>query len=365
MEKPGKKLKKFFIIAGTTGAVYAGLKYLLPLVAPFLAGYVLALMLRPGARFLSYRLHLKIKGKERHLPVGISGGLELAFMAVLCGTALYRGLIRLSQEIRLFMIHFPIWAKAFDSWLTEGCCRLERTLGLKPGCVAELAGEVLKGAAEKGRETAMPYLMVNSVTIIQWAVKAGLVCLVACLSAVLSLQEMEELRERRDQSLFRREFHLISSRLVQTGKAWFKSQGCILLLTAGLCTAGMFLLKNPYYIMAGIGIGILDALPILGTGTVLIPWALVSAAGGRWKDAFLLAGLYLLCYCLRQLLEARIMGGQVGLSSLETLAAVYVGLELFGFFGFILGPLGLLLIEDLVEEWAGGGKVKERDAEKI
>lgn len=45
------------------------------------------------------------------------------------------------------------------------------------------------------------------------------------------------------------------------------------------------------------------------------------------------------------------MGGQVGLTPLETLAAVYVGLQLFGFFGFILGPLGLLLIEDLVEEW--------------
>ena len=47
MEKPGKKLKKLLIITGTTGAVYAGFRYLLPLVAPFLAGYVFALLLRP------------------------------------------------------------------------------------------------------------------------------------------------------------------------------------------------------------------------------------------------------------------------------------------------------------------------------
>ena len=52
MEKPGKKLKKFFIIIGTTGMVYAGLKYLLPLVVPLLLGYTLALLLRPSARFL-------------------------------------------------------------------------------------------------------------------------------------------------------------------------------------------------------------------------------------------------------------------------------------------------------------------------
>ena len=53
MEKPGKKLKKFFIIIGTTGMVYAGLKYLLPLVVPLLLGYTLALLLRPSARFCS------------------------------------------------------------------------------------------------------------------------------------------------------------------------------------------------------------------------------------------------------------------------------------------------------------------------
>jgi predicted PurR-regulated permease PerM len=63
--------------------------------------------------------------------------------------------------------------------------------------------------------------------------------------------------------------------------------------------------------------------------------------------------LYLVCYFLRQLLEAKLMGNEVGLSPLETLAAVYVGLELFGFLGFLLGPLGLLLIEDLTQMWAG------------
>ena len=113
----------------------------------------------------------------------------------------------------------------------------------------------------------------------------------------------------------------------------------------------MFIIGNPYYIMAGIGIGILDALPIFGTGTVLIPWAFLELLTGDWKQAVILAGLYLVCYFVRQILEVRMMGGQVGLSPLETLASVYVGLELFGFFGFILGPLGLLLVEDLVEVW--------------
>jgi uncharacterized ion transporter superfamily protein YfcC len=173
--------------------------------------------------------------------------------------------------------------------------------------------------------------------------------IVVFLAAILSLQEMEDLRDRRDQSAFRKEFNMIGSRLVQTGKAWFRSQGIILFITTGLCIGGMFLIRNPYYIMAGIGI--LDALPIFGTGTVLIPWAVLRLAVGDWKQALVLTAIYLVCYFVRQILEVRMMGGQVGLSPLETLASVYVGLELFGFFGFILGPLGLLLIEDMVEAW--------------
>ena len=103
--------------------------------------------------------------------------------------------------------------------------------------------------------------------------------------------------------------------------------------------------------MAGIGIGVLDALPIFGTGTVLIPWGIACLFLGRWGRALALFGLYLICYFIREYLETRLMSNQVGLSPLETLAAVYVGLQLFGFLGFILGPLGLLLIEDLVEAW--------------
>ncbi len=200
----------------------------------------------------------------------------------------------------------------------------------------------------------MPALMTNSMVAVRWLVGTLVGGIVLFLAVVLSLQEMDDLRWRRDQSLFRREFALIGSRIVQTGKAWFKTQGIILLIITILCILGMFVIGNPYYIMAGLGIGVLDALPLFGTGTVLLPWALFCMASGKWKRGVFLIGLYAICYLLREFLESRLMSEQVGLSPLETLAAVYVGLRLFGFWGLILGPLGLLLIEDMVEAWSGG-----------
>ena len=83
MEKPGKKLKKFFIITGITGMVYAGLKYLLPLVVPLLLGYTLALLLRPSARFLQHRITVRIFGKKWKPSLGLIGSVQLLILAVL------------------------------------------------------------------------------------------------------------------------------------------------------------------------------------------------------------------------------------------------------------------------------------------
>lgn len=351
MEKPCKKLKKLLIITGTTGAVYIGFKYLLPLVAPFFVGYVMALLLRPSARFLAYRMRVTVGGRRFHMPIGIIGGIEFIMFLSLLGGLLYVGGVKLCVQGKLLMAEFPLWIERVDRWLTGSCYQMEKALGLEKNCIADLAGEMLFNLVATGKRTAVPFLMTNSVSLLAGLAKAAIVSLVTFLAAVLSLQEMEDLRVRRDQSAFRKEFNLIGGRLVQTGKAWFKSQGMILFITTGLCIGGMALMGNPYYIMAGMLIGILDALPIFGTGTVLIPWSVLRLLVGDWGQAVLLAGLYLVCYLVRQILEAKMMGGQVGLSPLETLASVYVGLELFGFFGFILGPLGLLLIEDMVEVW--------------
>ena len=113
---------------------------------------------------------------------------------------------------------------------------------------------------------------------------------------------------------------------------------------------GIFSLKNPYYILAGAGIGILDALPVFGTGTVLIPWTLFCLLRGRWGRGAAIFAIYLVCYFLREILEARLMANQVGLTPLETLISIYAGLQLFGLWGFLLGPLGILLVKEFTAE---------------
>ena len=363
MVKPSKKLKKIFLITGITGSVYVGFKYLLPLVIPFVAADMAALCLRPSTRWLSRRLEVSFRGRQYRVSAGAVGAIELMILAAVLGGLAYWGLWKLCQEAALISERFPDWIRALDVWLTGRCHRVEEFLSLRPDCLVGMVREMLAGLTETMKRTTMPFLMENSVAFLEQAVKALVMCVLFFLATILSLEEMDDLKRRRDNSIFRREYAMIGSRLATAGKAYLKTQGCALALTIGVCTAGLWLLGSPYYIILGILIGLLDALPVLGTGTVFIPWALFLAAGGHWGRAAGMAVLYLVCYFLREFLEARIMGNEIGLTPLESLASIYVGWQLFGFLGFILGPVGLILIEDLVDAAEAGWKRQGEDCQ--
>lgn len=349
MVKPVKKLKKILLILGITGAVYGGFKYLLPLVVPFLLAYAVALWLRPSVRFIETRFKFTFRGKERRLPAGLIGGVELTLLSIFLSALIYLGGRRLLSETSLFFERFPQWLTWLDQWLTGFCREAEGVFGFHDGYLVDLAREMVTNLGTAFKQSTMPLLMTNSMSVMKKLIGAVVFIIIFFVAAILSIQEMEEMRERKSRSTFHREFSLLGRRLVTVVNAWLRTQLIIMTITAVLCIIGLFLIGNPYAILFGIGIGILDALPIFGTGTVLIPWGILLMVQKAWGKALVILGLYVICYFLRQIMEAKIMGDQVGLSALETLASMYVGLQLFGIAGFLLGPIGLILIEDLIE----------------
>ncbi|MEG1145205.1 MAG: AI-2E family transporter [Clostridium sp.] len=351
MPKFTKKQQKILLTTGVTLVVYICFKYFLPLFVPFLAAYIIAMILRPSAAFLEKKLKISIGNKTLGIPIGVIGGLEIILVMFLFGTGCFYGGRRLFMETNQLVHAIPIWIREFDTWLTGLCHSLEMFCCLQDGVLVKIMREILLGAGRVFKNVTMPNLMVNSVTVFVFFIKVVIIAVILFIASILSLQEMDELRRRRYNSIFRKEFALLGRRLVLTGNAWLKTQAAIWFLTTCSCILTLIILKNPYYIILGVGIGIMDALPIFGTGTILIPWGVLLFFQKKWAAGCMILGLYLICYFIREFLEAKMMGDRMGLSPLETLMSIYIGLELFGFFGFILGPMGLMLIEDLVEEY--------------
>lgn len=138
-------------------------------------------------------------------------------------------------------------------------------------------------------------------------------------------------------------------RLKTALKGYAKSQLYLSAVTYGLCAIGLLILGYPKGFLIAIPIALVDALPILGAGSVLIPWGILFFLRGDTTMGTALLLLYGICSVTRTVLEPRFLGEQMGLHPLLTLVSLYGGYRLFGFGGMLLLPIGVILIKQLYD----------------
>lgn len=135
-----------------------------------------------------------------------------------------------------------------------------------------------------------------------------------------------------------------------------KAYGLIILITFSELCFGMYLMKlfgifdSNYIPIIAIIIAIIDIIPVLGTGTVVIPWAVYSLITGNTALAIALFAMYICITVIRQIIEPKLVAGQLGLPSFATLMAMYIGSQLFGFIGLFLLPITLVMVKLLNDE---------------
>lgn len=140
---------------------------------------------------------------------------------------------------------------------------------------------------------------------------------------------------------------------------YLKAQGILITITYCELLIGLSIFKIDYALILALVIAIIDALPILGTGTVLIPWGIISLIMGNYPLGFGILGLYLFILIVRQLIEPKIVGTQIGVYPLLTLIAMYTGVKLIGVFGVIVGPVVLIILKNVFAGIYSRGMLKE------
>ncbi|MBQ8526430.1 MAG: sporulation integral membrane protein YtvI [Clostridia bacterium] len=137
---------------------------------------------------------------------------------------------------------------------------------------------------------------------------------------------------------------LIKNKLFQVCGAYFRAQlimmgiiFCVLLI--GFSILGI---ESPFFV--AFITAIVDAVPVLGTGTVLVPWAIFELISGKYTMALGLIIIYILAIVVRQFTEPRVVSAQIGLHPLVTITSMYVGLKAIGIFGMIVGPVVTIIV---------------------
>ena len=144
---------------------------------------------------------------------------------------------------------------------------------------------------------------------------------------------------------------------------YLKAQVILILVSFVISLVGFYIYSFvgfdiKYPLLVALGIGFVDALPILGSGTVMIPWSIMTACKGNISFALAILILWLIMTVVRQIIEPKIVSGQLGIHPIFTLVAMYTGFKFCGIIGFFVGPIILIILKNIFESRIDKGIVK-------
>ena len=334
------KHEKVWKRVGIIGGVYLGMKYLVPLLIPFLVAALTAYWLRPC--FLRMEKWFRIKP-------AVSAGIFLLLAAAGVGLALY-------------FLGSQLWALAgrfFAQEETEiyleqalyNCCQAaERMLGFPAERMQQTVMTQVRVMVQDMKGTWMPKAMNGSFTLVKGVGKSVAAVLITAISFVLWSGDFEKIKEEAEGSALWQQLVRLARGILEAVGGYLKAQCIIIAIIMGTCSVGFFLAGSSYALLFGICTGLLDALPVLGTGIVLAPSILVSVIQRDYQAALILAVTYGVCTLVREVLEPRLVGKRLGLFPILVLMSVYVGVQVYGVGGIVLGPLSVLVIQELWRE---------------
>lgn len=328
--------KSIFSLFGIFLGVWVALRFLLPLFSPFLWGTVLALGAEPMVGFLR---------KNTRLPrplcsgIGVTIGFSLVTMVLLLAAAF---LIRELGVLAGVLPDLEAAARSGISLLEEQLLALSARTpkGVQPLLEKNIHSLFSGGTALV--DQGVRYLLGLAGRILSHVPSSALSVGTGIISAYLISAKLPRIRRWVRGHLPQQRLSALAQtlgRMRQAVAGWLTAQCKLMLVTFVLVALGLTLLRVPHGILWAIGVALVDAFPVLGTGTVLLPWALVSLLQQDTPRALGLVGIYFTVTLIRSVLEPRLVGRHLGLDPLAALAALYVGYQLWGIGGMILAPL--------------------------
>lgn len=225
-----------------------------------------------------------------------------------------------------------------------GCDRIGKISGIKAEIIQEWGNGQAEHIGQVIEEKWLPFLMNCSVSGLKVLASFSWKLIVTMVATVLIMADYENLKKRFLRNVAGHDIEKIGMDTLHVSGKYLKAQLIILSVVCCICIAGLFIAGNRYALLAGIGIGICDALPFLGTGTIYIPWLILCLFEGKYFLAVLYGAIYVISTLAREFLEPKLVGKGAGAHPLAVIFSIYVGIYAYGAAGVILGPLSALLI---------------------
>ena len=344
MQRQARFLISFGCAAAGAALTWVLLRYVLGWILPFLIALGMAALTEPAIRWLRERLHLQ-RGFLAVVLTALVVGAAAALLTV-PAVLLVRQTVSLLEDLPAMLAGLPQRIEGVLDRLESFCADcpeglrdwLERGLSVVNEQLSALVGK-LSAAGVRGLAAlvaALPRILLFAATTVlaMFFTAACYPRLTAFVGRQLSVGGREKAQE-------------LKSHVLQTMGKWLRAECILIAITFAELLAGFLLLRQPYALLLAVLVALIDALPVFGTGTVLLPWALGCCLIGDFPKGIALTALYAVIMLVRSITEPKIMAAQAGLPPLAALMAMYVGFRAVGVGGMILFPILLLLIKQL------------------
>ena len=327
---------RILTVAAAAALLWFFLSFLLEPLLPFLLGLGLALLAEPSVRYLQRQLRL-----PRFAAVGIGLTLtlvlSLSLLVLLC-SVLIRELGVLADILPDLEESARSGLQTLEDWLLGLASRTPE--GIRPLLTRTVLG--LSGSGSSMMNQALGQLP-RLATALLGHLSNGLLGIgTGLLAAFLISARLPQLKAWLLQKLpdsWQSRYLPALNQVRTAALSWLKAQVKLSGLTFLIVAVGLMLLRVSYAPIWALGIALVDAVPLLGTGIILLPWSLISLVKGKGLLAAGLLATYGAAAISRTVWEPRLLGKQLGLDPLVTLIALYFGYQFWGIFGMIVSPL--------------------------
>lgn len=375
MDKVVEKRKAFiinFIYAVICiGLFYVFVKYCLGVLSPFIVAFVLAFVLQRPIKWIQKKLKLK-----SHSFVSF---LLVLLVVLIAAGALTLAVLVIVNELRDLGGYIVGQFSSFDDLIVTVKGYLMSVVVRLPEGVRTPVSDYLSGALDSFSlgEANIDFSMLSGPLSGAWNIvkslpSAILACVVAVVSCFFVTSDYDKIKE-----LFLGFFsdekrkYIVKTKRTAARAIWklVKAYVTIMAITFAEMFLGLFLLKligiydGSYIAIISFVTCIIDIIPVLGTGTVLIPWALYNLIFGNIGMGIGLLVIYAVVTVIRQIIEPKLVANQAGLPAIVTIMAMFLGVRIFGAFGIILLPFTVIIMKLLYDEgvFASANKKQEKD----
>ena len=314
---------------------------------PFVIGWIISLIASPVVRFFEEKLKVRRKGAS-----------VIVIVAVLAAVILLVYVIgsKLVQEAVSFLNELPQLWEGIVEELNRVAANLEGVYSRLPSDaqntlsdLRDQAGEYF-GSLMGGVGTPTVEAVGNVAKQLPDIFLGAVMCILSSYFFVADKSYMSEMARNYVPDSVRYRFDLIRRSLRKAVGGYFKAQLKIECWIYLLLLIGLFALQVRYAALVALGIAFMDLLPVFGTGTIMIPWAVIEILGKNYSMAVGLLIIWCVGQLVRQMIQPKIVGDSMGLNAIPTLFLLFIGYKAAGVLGMILAvPVGIILV-NLYEE---------------